>query len=146
MKIGIVVARFNERVTDQLLRGALDVLHDAGVPDEAIQVVRVPGSFEIPWAVAELVERTAPDGVIVLGAIIQGETEHHRYLADAVFHALAQFSMTHKIPIGLGILTTATLAQALERSGGKFGNKGRDAAESVLACIRIRNRGQGTSP
>ena len=137
MHIGIVTARFNEIVVRSLLEGARRALREADVEENAVRIVEVPGAFEIPWGVAILIDQWRPDGVIALGAIIQGETEHHQYIAHAVFSALAHLSTQYKIPIGLGILTTATLQQALERAGGKLGNKGYEAARAVLQCLRI---------
>ncbi len=135
-RIGIVVSRYNEVVVQGLLAGARRALEEAHVPETDLRVLEVPGSFEVPWGVAHLIETWRPDGVIVLGAIIQGETDHHAYLAQAVFPALAQISVQYKIPIGLGIVTTANLSQALERAGGKMGNKGYEAARAVLQCLR----------
>lgn len=135
-RIGIVVSRYNEVVVQGLLAGARRALAEAGVPEADVRVLEVPGSFEIPWGVVHLIETWAPDGVVALGAIIQGETDHHAYLAQAVFHALAQVSIQHKIPVGLGILTTSDLTQALERAGGKMGNKGYEAARAVLQCLQ----------
>ncbi|MCS7311694.1 MAG: 6,7-dimethyl-8-ribityllumazine synthase [Acidobacteria bacterium] len=135
-RIGIVVARYHEVVVQNLLAGARRALEEVHVPETSLQTLEVPGSFEIPWGVAHLIETWRPDGVIALGAIIQGETDHHAYLAQAVFSALAQISIQYKIPIGLGIVTTANLSQALERAGGKMGNKGYEAARAVLQCLR----------
>jgi 6,7-dimethyl-8-ribityllumazine synthase len=135
-RIGIVMSRYNEVVVQGLLAGARRALEEARVPEADLRILEVPGSFEIPWGVVHLIETWHPEGVIVLGAIIQGETDHYVYLAHAVFQALAQVSVQHKIPIGLGILTTANLSEALERAGGKMGNKGYEAARAVLQCLR----------
>ncbi len=135
-RIGIVVSRYNEVVVQGLLAGARRALEEAHVPETDLRVLEVPGSFEVPWGVVHLIETWRPDGVIVLGAIIQGETDHHAYLAQAVFPALAQISVQYKRPMGLGIVTTANLSQALERAGGKMGNKGYEAARAVLQCLR----------
>lgn len=131
LTVGIAVAEFNSDVTESLLDGALDALAEWGVKDENIEVLRVPGSFELPFACTRLLSRGKKDTLVALGAIIKGSTEHDRHIATATFSALSNLSVTREIPIGLGILTTNTLAEAEERSVGP-GNAGRLAAFAAM--------------
>lgn len=131
LSVGIAVSEWNADVTEALLDGALEALAEWGVKDENIAVFRVPGSFELPYAIARLHSVGGKDALIALGCIVKGETEHDRHIASAVFGALADFSVTREVPVGLGILTTNDLDQALARAEGE-GNAGRGAAFAAL--------------
>ena len=135
-RFAIVVARFNDLVTDRLLDGAVDTLRRHGVDDEKISIAHVPGSFEIP-IVADRFARTGKyAAVICLGAVIQGETTHHEYINHQVAAGIMQISRETGVPAIFGVLTCQTTDQALARAGGKAGNKG---AESALAAIETVN-------
>jgi 6,7-dimethyl-8-ribityllumazine synthase len=130
-RFAIVVSRWNEIVTKQLLEGALDELRRYGTPQ--VEVVHVPGTWEIPPTVKKLIaSRDAPEAVIALGCILQGQTAHAHLLGSDVGAALMSLQVESKIPIAWGILTPDTLEQALDRSGAKHGNKGREAAQAAL--------------
>lgn len=131
-RLALVVARWNRLVTEHLLVGALDVLRRHGVTEEALTVVWAPGSFELPLLVQELAQSGQYDAVIALGALIRGETPHFDYLAGQVAAGLAQVALQTRCPCIFGVLTTETLEQALERAGGKQGNKGAEAALAAL--------------
>lgn len=135
-KFAFVVSRTNEFVTDRLLEGAVDTLVRQEVADGDITVVHVPGSFEIPPAASRLAESGAYDGVICLGTVIRGNTPHFEYIAAEVAKGIAQTALTAGVPVVFGVLTTDTIEQAIERSGSKGGNKGRDAA---LAALEMAN-------
>lgn len=131
-KIGVIVSRWNELVTKELLEGALDQLKLCGGP-EAI-VVHVPGTWELPFAAQVMVDEGVVHGIIALGCILQGATPHARMLAEDVSSALMKLQNETGVPIGWGVLTPDTQEQAMERSGLKLGNKGREAA---IACLEM---------
>lgn len=133
--VGVVVARWNELVTKELLEGCLDELRRSGGPE--VTVVRVPGSWEIPLAATALVERGDVDGIIALGCILQGETGHAGQLAGDVAGALMALQNASGVPVAWGVLTPESAAQALDRAGLKQGNKGREAAAAVLETVSI---------
>jgi len=136
-RIALVAGRFNEFITARLIDGAMDALIRHGVGREDITVYRVPGSFEIP-PVAKRVAATGNfDGVICLGAVIRGGTPHFDYIAAEVSKGVAQAAMEAGIPILFGVLTTDTIEQAIERAGTKAGNKGFEAAMSLLEMINL---------
>ncbi len=136
LRFALVVSRFNNFVTDKLLEGALDALQRAGVQGDDIEVVRVPGSFEVPLAAKKLAGSGKFNGVVCLGAIIQGETPHWEYLGRAVCHALAGIALDSGVPLAFGILTTETREAALARAGARGDNKGYDAA---MAAVEMAN-------
>jgi 6,7-dimethyl-8-ribityllumazine synthase len=135
--IAIVVARWNELVTARLLEGSLDTFRRHGVPDEAITVVRVPGSFELPLAADRLAKSGKYAAVVCLGAVIQGETTHHEYINQSVATALQSTAAETGKPVLFGVLTCQSLDQALERAGGKAGNKGTEAALAAIEMINL---------
>jgi 6,7-dimethyl-8-ribityllumazine synthase len=137
LRFGVVVSRFNSLVTERLLEGALDALRRNGAKEEAIEICRTPGSFEIPAVVKRLVERKAYDAIICLGAIIRGATPHFTYLSAEVTKGIAQLSMESAIPIAYGVITADTIEQAIERAGTKAGNKGWDAALSAIEMANL---------
>jgi 6,7-dimethyl-8-ribityllumazine synthase len=136
LRVGIVASRFNHIVTERLQAGALDALRGHGVTDDRIEVASVPGAFELPLVAALIATSERVDAVVCLGAIIQGQTPHFDMIAQWVVAELGRLSVTHRLPIALGVLTTNTIEQALERSGGTHGNKGYDAA---LVAIEMAN-------
>ncbi|MFQ5903603.1 MAG: 6,7-dimethyl-8-ribityllumazine synthase [Candidatus Binatia bacterium] len=136
-KFGIVVSRFNDFITHRLLEGALDALQRHGVSDKNIEVFRVPGSFEIPFMAKKLALRQEHDALICLGAIIRGDTSHHEYIAAEVVKGVATTALETGLPVVLGVLTTESLEQAIERAGTKGGNKGFEAAVSALEMVNL---------
>lgn len=137
MRIAIAVARWNRLVTERLLEGALDMLRRHGVSEEAITVAWCPGSFELPLLVAEFARSQRFDAVIALGALIRGETPHFRSIAAHVATGIGQTALQTRVPCVFGVLTTETLEQALERAGGKLGNKGAEAALAALEMVNV---------
>jgi 6,7-dimethyl-8-ribityllumazine synthase len=131
-RFAIVVSRFNEEITEGLLRGAKAALAEASVADEAIRVVRVPGAFEIPLAAQRLAESGEFDAIICLGCLIKGDTMHFEFIADAASHGIAQAALATGVPMTFGVLTTMTEEQAVERSTEGPGNKGREAALAAI--------------
>lgn len=143
-RFGIIVSRWNELVTNALLDGALTTLQAQGVEKNQIEIVRVPGCFEIPLAAKTLARSGKFDALICLGAVIRGETTHHEYIANEAISGIGKISYEFDLPIGMGILTTDTLNQALERAGGKGGNKGREAALAAMEMVNfIREQKKG---
>ncbi|KRK93224.1 6,7-dimethyl-8-ribityllumazine synthase [Companilactobacillus futsaii] len=135
LKIGIVVAKFNEVVTNKLLSGALDKLEQLNVDTEDITVVKVPGAFEIPRMAKKLAESKQVDGIITLGAVVRGETAHFDYVCSESASGVSQVSLNSRVPVMYGILTTNDMSQALNRAGGKAGNKGSECASDVVEVI-----------
>jgi 6,7-dimethyl-8-ribityllumazine synthase len=134
-KIGIVVSSYNASITQRLLEGALETLAQAGLGEECISVMRVPGAWEIPLGCSRLVRRQEMSGVIALGAVIRGETTHDQHINRAVSQGLMNLMMEIGKPIGFGLLTCDSLEQAIHRAGGNVGNKGQEAAQAVLAML-----------
>ncbi len=132
LSFGIIVSRFNDFICERLLGGALDALTRSGADQDRIDVVRVPGAFEIPVIAKKLVATGRYDAVICLGAVIRGSTPHFDYVANEVSKGIAAVSLESAIPITFGVLTTDTLEQAIERAGSKAGNKGFDAAMAAV--------------
>lgn len=135
-KFGIVVARFNSFVADKLLEGAIDALVRSGAADDDIDVVRVPGAFEIPLAAKKMAGTQKYDAIIVLGAVIRGATPHFDVVVNEASKGTAQVSLESGVPVMFGVLTTETIEQAIERSGTKAGNKG---AEVAIGAIEMAN-------
>ena len=137
MKVGIVVARFNEFITSKLLGGALDALHRHEANDEDIDVAWVPGAFEIPVVAKKMAESGKYDAVIALGAVIRGSTTHYDYVCNEVSKGVAQVGMQTGVPVMFGIVTTENIEQAIERAGTKAGNKGYDCALGAIEMINL---------
>jgi 6,7-dimethyl-8-ribityllumazine synthase len=137
LRFGIVVSRFNSVVTERLLQGALRALQQCGAADDHIDIVHVPGAFEIPVFIESLANAAKYDALICLGAIVRGETQHHDYLAHAVFDALQRLQITRHVPIALGVLTTENIEQALRRAGDDPGNKGFEAAMTAVETANL---------
>lgn len=140
LKFAILVSRFNSFVTDRLLAGALDGLSRSGADEEDIEIVRMPGSWEMPVVAAELARQKRHDALICLGAVIRGDTPHFDYVAGEAAKGLGQVAMQHGVPVAFGVLTTNTLEQAIDRAGAKSGNKGFDAAMSAIETANLLRR------
>jgi 6,7-dimethyl-8-ribityllumazine synthase len=136
-KFAILVSRFNSFITERLLDGARDTLLRHGCVESDIDVVRVPGAWEMPVAAAELARRQVYDALVCLGCVIRGETPHFDYVAGEAAKGLGQVAAQHGIPVGFGILTTDTVDQAIDRAGAKSGNKGADAALSAIEMANL---------
>ncbi len=136
-RFGIVVAEWNSEVTEILLKGALETLQKYGAQSENIVIKRVPGSFELPLASQKLAQIPTIDAVIAIGCLIQGETRHFNFIAQAVAEGIMQVGLKCNKPVVFGVLTTNNLEQALERAGGKYGNKGEEAAITAIKMINI---------
>ncbi|MBR3731976.1 MAG: 6,7-dimethyl-8-ribityllumazine synthase [Spirochaetales bacterium] len=139
-KFAIVLSRFNSIFTERLLEGALDCLKRHGVNDSDITVARVPGAFEIPIICQKLAKTDRFDGIIALGAVIRGDTPHFDYVAAEVSKGIAAVSLSSNTPIAFGVLTTDTIEQAEARSGSKGGNKGFDAAMTILEMVSLADK------
>ncbi|ACL69758.1 6,7-dimethyl-8-ribityllumazine synthase [Halothermothrix orenii] len=137
IKVGIVVSRFNEFISSKLLDGALDGLSRHGVIDEDIDIAWVPGSYEIPLVAKKMALRGNYDGVICLGAVIRGETPHFEYVSSEVAKGVAKVGLDCGVPVIFGVLTTDTIEQAIARAGTKAGNKGYDAALSLIEMVNL---------
>lgn len=139
-KIAIVVAKFNELVTKNLVSGAKETLHQFGIRDEDIDIYWVPGAFEIGFTTQKLLNSNQYAGIMSLGAVIKGETDHYNMIIQNITNALMQMNLEAKIPVTFGILTTDNIEQALQRSGLKVGNEGSSTAQSLLEMISLNNQ------
>jgi 6,7-dimethyl-8-ribityllumazine synthase len=137
LRVGIVVSRFNNLITERLLEGALDRLRRSNVADDAVDVCRVPGAFEVPKAAKVLADTGRYDGVIALAAVIRGATPHFEYVASEVSKGLARVNLDASVPVTFGVITADTVDQAIERAGTKAGNKGAQAAESLIEMVNV---------
>jgi len=138
LRFALVVSRFNAFITERLLAGALDALHRTGTQNDAIEVVRVPGSFEIPAAARMLAESKRFDAVICLGCLLRGDTLHYEVIANEVTRGIGQAAQETGVPMGFGVLTCDTLEQAIDRAGLKAGNKGFEAALAAIEMARLK--------
>jgi 6,7-dimethyl-8-ribityllumazine synthase len=138
LRIGVVASRFNSVITERLLSGALDALRRHGVDEEAIEVAHVPGAFEIPLLAELMASSGRFDAVVCLGALVKGETPHFGFIAGWAVGEIGRLMLAHRVPVALGILTTNSVEQALERSGAKHGNKGYDAAMTAIEMANLR--------
>ncbi|SDM88639.1 6,7-dimethyl-8-ribityllumazine synthase [Sediminibacillus halophilus] len=137
LKIGIVVGRFNEFITNKLLSGAQDALRRHGVSEDDVSVAWVPGAFEIPLVTKKMAASKKYDAVIALGTVIRGSTPHFDYVSSEVSKGVANVSMQEDLPVIFGVLTTDTIEQAIERAGTKAGNKGAEAAVSAIEMANL---------
>ncbi|MCR4391878.1 MAG: 6,7-dimethyl-8-ribityllumazine synthase [Candidatus Acetothermia bacterium] len=137
LKVGIAVSRFNELVTKELLAGAVDRLRRLGVEEKDIAVAWVPGAFELPRAVRTLGSSGKVHGVLALAAVVRGATPHFEYVAAEVAKGLAKLNLELPVPVAFGVITADTQDQALERAGGKVGNKGAQAAEALVEMVNL---------
>ncbi|MQS52811.1 6,7-dimethyl-8-ribityllumazine synthase [Companilactobacillus mishanensis] len=140
LKIGIVVAQFNELVTGKLLSGALHELQKYGVTEDDITTLWVPGAVEIPRVTKKLSDGGKVDGIITLGAVVRGETAHFDYVCAVSANGIAEVSLHGDVPVMYGVLATDDMDQALNRAGGKVGNKGSDCASGVLEMINLEKK------
>ena len=138
--IGIAVADWNAEITHALMNGAIDFLKSKGVKDKNIHVTFIPGAFELPLAAKWLANRKDIDAVITLGCVIQGDTRHFDFICDACAHGVMNVGLETGKPIIFGVLTTDNQKQALERAGGKHGNKGVEAAETALKMLLVKEQ------
>ena len=136
LKFAIVTSRFNSIITDRLLAGALDALARTGASDD-VDIVKVPGSWELPVVALELVHQKKHDAIICLSAVIRGDTPHFDYVAGEAAKGIAHISMETGVPVAFGVLTTNTLDQAIDRAGAKSGNKGFDAAMTAIEMANL---------
>jgi 6,7-dimethyl-8-ribityllumazine synthase len=137
LRFAIVVSRFNGIISERLLNGALDALQRTGADMDAVDIVKVPGSWEAPLAAAELARQHRYDAVICLGAVIRGDTPHFDYVAAEAAKGIAHAATETGVPVSFGVLTTNTLEQAIDRAGAKGGNKGFDAAMTAIEMANL---------
>lgn len=139
MRFGLVVAEWNAEVTDALLHGAVDTLKHNGVDDQDIEVVHVPGSFELPLGGQLLAATGRFDAIILLGCVIQGETRHFDFICQGVTQGTMDLNLKFNLPFVFGVLTTGNQQQALDRAGGRLGNKGTEAALTAIKMVALKN-------
>jgi 6,7-dimethyl-8-ribityllumazine synthase len=135
LRIGVLVSRFNEFITEQLAKGALEVLEQYGCVHDNIYLVKVPGAWELPIAAKNMAPHC--DAIVALGAVIRGDTPHFEYVAGAAARGLREVSLETGVPISFGVLTTDDMQQAMDRAGGKSGNKGAEAAEVAIEMANL---------
>lgn len=140
MRFGIIVSRFNNFVTEKLLEGAMDALKQHKIEDKNIDIVRVPGSFEIPLLAHKMAASRKYDALVCLGAVIRGDTPHFEYIAAEVSRGIGNAILEHRIPISFGVLTTNNVDQAMERAGAKMGNKGFEAALTAIEMASLNRK------
>lgn len=137
LRVAIVASRWNDFVVSRLISGAVDGLERLGASSDSITIVRVPGSFELPFAARRAATSNNFDAIVCLGSIIRGETSHNEYIASEVFKGIANVSLETNIPIALGVITADSLEQAIDRAGAKSGNKGFEAAMSAVELANL---------
>jgi 6,7-dimethyl-8-ribityllumazine synthase len=137
LRFAIVVSRFNSFITERLLGGAMDAISRSGGSAEQVDLIKVPGSWEMPVVAGELARQKKYDAIICLGAVIRGETPHFDYVASEAAKGIAQVSAATGVPVAFGVLTTNTLEQAIDRAGAKGGNKGFDAAMTAIEMANL---------
>ena len=135
--VAIVVSRFNEQITNRLLEGAVERLHELEFSDDQITIIWVPGAVEIPVVAQRLAKRNEYAAIITFGAVVEGETYHFDYVCDSVTQGCQRVSLDHDIPVIFGILTTKNMEQALDRVGGKRGHHGRDCADAAYEMVSV---------
>jgi len=137
LRVAIVASRWNDFIVSRLIGGAVDALDRLGASSDAITIIRVPGSFELPMAAKRAAMSDEYDAVVCLGAVIRGETSHNEYIASEVIKGIASVSLETNLPITLGVVTADTLEQAIDRAGAKSGNKGFDAAMTAVELVNL---------
>lgn len=140
LRFAVVASRFNDLIVERLVDGALEALHSHGVAEGDVSVTWVPGAWELPVVAQRLAERGGVDGVIALGAVIKGSTDHYTHVAGQAAGALMRVQMDSKLPVAFGVLTTETIEQCIERAGTKAGNKGVEAAMAALETALVLRR------
>jgi len=138
LKIGIIVGRFNDFITNRLLDGAVDGLKRHGVEDHAIDVVKVPGAFEVPFMAQQLAQLQKYDAIIGLATVIRGATTHYDYVCNEAAKGIATVSLAQNLPVIFGVVTTESIEQAIERAGTKAGNKGYESAVSAIEMANLQ--------
>ena len=146
MKFGIVVAEWNREVTEALLEGAVRKLRSAGCPDLNILIKYVPGTFELALGAQFFAEYTDVDAVIAIGCVIQGDTRHFDFICEGATQGITQLQIQWNMPIAFGVLTVNDMQQALDRAGGKLGNKGDEAAATAIHMVKLQNDMEAASP
>ena len=136
-KFGLLISRFNSFIVDSLEKGAIDTLKRHGASDSEIEIVRVPGAFELPVAAGVMAKSNKYDAIITLGAVIRGGTPHFEYVAGACVNGIANVATSTDVPVIFGVLTVDTIEQAIERAGTKAGNKGSEAALSAIEMVNV---------
>ena len=136
-RFGLAVARFNSFVVESLLEGAVDTIKRHGGSDSDIEVVRVPGAFELPLVIQRMAQSKQYDAIIALGAVIRGGTPHFEYVAGECVKGMSSVMLQHDVPVAFGVLTVDTIEQAIERAGTKAGNKGAEAAASAIEMVNL---------
>lgn len=139
-KFTLVASRFNDYIVDSLIRGAVGCLRRHGAVDADLELVRVPGAFELPLAVEKVAAARRCDAIVALGAVIRGATPHFEHVAAQCIQGIAAASRSHGMPIGVGVLTCDTIEQAIERAGTKAGNKGEEAALAAIEMVNLLRR------
>lgn len=142
--IVVICSRFNENITRALMEGALTALREAGIADEQIEQIWVPGAFEIPVTALIAAQRPEVSAVVCLGAVIRGETPHFEYVSQAAATGIQRASLETGKPVAFGVLTTDTVEQAFDRAGGKTGNKGAEAAAAAVEMIKTLKQAKGS--
>jgi len=138
MRMGIIVSEWNFEITGSLLKGATETLIRHGMQPDQLVVYYVPGSFELPLAASWLIEQMKPDAVICLGCVIQGETRHFEFISHAVSQGITNLGLKTKVPVVFGVLTPDTIEQARDRAGGRYGNKGDEAAITAIKMAALK--------
>jgi 6,7-dimethyl-8-ribityllumazine synthase len=136
-RFGLAVARFNSFVVESLLEGAVDTIKRHGGSESDIEIVRVPGAFELPLVIQRMAQRKEYDAIIALGAVIRGGTPHFEYVAGECVKGMSSVMLQHDVPVAFGVLTVDTIEQAIERAGTKAGNKGAEAAASAIEMVNL---------
>lgn len=137
MRVTIVASRFNDFIVESLIKGAVHCLRRHGATDSAIEIIRVPGAHEMPLAVEKIAAAHRADGIVALGAVIRGATPHFEYVSGECMRGIAASGKQHGVPVGMGVLTTDTIEQAIERAGTKAGNKGEEATLAVIEMVNL---------
>jgi 6,7-dimethyl-8-ribityllumazine synthase len=138
IKIGVVVASWNNKITDRLAEGAISALKESGILETNIQTYQVPGTFELPLGAQYLLDKNAVDGVICIGCVIQGETKHFDYVCQGATNGIMSIGLRYNKPVSFCVLTDENEQQSIDRSGGKHGNKGIECAVSCLKMIELK--------
>ncbi len=139
-RFAIIAARFNDFIVDSLLKASVHCLRKHGAADADIEIIRVPGAFEMPVAVDKVAASRRFDGIVALGAVIRGGTPHFDYVAGECVRGIAAAEQRHGVPVGFGVLTVDTIEQAIERAGTKAGNKGEEATMAVIEMVNLLRR------
>jgi 6,7-dimethyl-8-ribityllumazine synthase len=137
LRVTIVAARFNEFIVESLIKGAVHCLRQHGAAESDIELIRVPGAYEMPLAVERVAANRRADGIIALGAVIRGSTPHFDYVSGECMRGVAASARQHGVPVGMGVLTTDTIEQAIERAGTKAGNKGEEATLAMIEMVNL---------